>query len=524
MFACAPIHRPLLCLYFAHEAGWADARVIVYQIVIVSGQCSLMASAPRAQIIVTPLAPIIPADASQYQRFQLRNPEFVARLLELRGLRKQTLAELAGLNRRQQRAKARQLLHGSELRQLYAYIGLLKAKRIGTATAETIASMADLLDPFSPCYEHVRRHWIPSDGRMRAVQTFGPLKRAHQLLVADIVRALHPPRENQLLLRGGIPAVLSAVEAANARGMTHAIELDATGFYGNITFASLVDALRPVPEAVVRHVIFDERIRTGARTSSDAVIPSGLVPPPLNDTQGIPLGAASSPIVGEVLIGQLLAAPEIDFDLDIITYADNLLVLGRSEQDADARAEHLRDVASRPAYGSLRLRVKERGHMVRTGVSQGGGFSRGVPFVGQFGLVDRDGVFTWQPAPERLQSAMLIDGDECPTLDEINSAHRKVASYHRAYPRWQGREIAEALERARLSCARYFRQATPNHLSEASRDVVFAHLVDGRQSEFLEIVPEYGQAFQSRRQRLLNEVERCWELCAVADGNMSEAA
>ena len=119
---------------------------------------------------------------------------------------------------------------------------------------------------------------------------------------------------------------------------------------------------------------------------------------------------------------------------------------------------------------------------------------------------------------------MLIDGDECPTLDEINSAHRKVASYHRAYPRWQGREIAEALERARLSCARYFRQATPNHLSEASRDVVFAHLVDGRQSEFLEIVPEYGQAFQSRRQRLLNEVERCWELCAVADGNMSEAA
>ena len=162
--------------------------------------------------------------------------------------------------------------------------------------------------------------------------------------------------------------------------------------------------------------------------------------------------------------------------------------------------------------------------MVRTGVSQGGGFSRGVPFIGQFGLVDGDGVFTWQPAPDRLHPEMLMDADECPTLDQINKAHRKVASYHRAYPRWQGREAAEALGRAKLACGRYFRQATPDHLSEATRDVVFAFLIHGREIAILEIVPEYGRAFQSRRQRLLDEVERCWELCAVADGNISEAA
>ncbi|WP_421854370.1 hypothetical protein [Novosphingobium sp.] len=477
------------------------------------------------------MASIIPANAGPYQRFQIRNPEFVARLPQLRAWRDQAMARIGGTERRKQRALVRQVLHGSRFRQLYAYMGLLKAKRIGEATADTIATIADALDPFSPCSEHVRRHWIPAGRQMRAVQSFGPVKRAHQILVADVVRALHPPRENQFLLRGGIPAALSAVEAAYRRGMTHAVELDATGFYGNITLTSLVDALRPLPEAVVRHVIFDESIRTGARTSSDAIgtlsdttIPLGMVPPPLNDTQGIPLGAASSPIVGEVMIGRLLAAHEIDFDLDVITYADNLLVLGRSEQEADARADQLRDVAATPACGSLRLRVKERGHLLTVGTSEGGGFAAGVSFIGQFGTVDQHGDFSWQPSPDRLYHEMLLDVDECPSLDQIVKAHRKVASYHRAYPRWQGREMAEALQRAKLSSARYLLHATPDYLSEASRDVIFAMLLHGRRYEVLEIVPEYGAAHEQRRKRLLDEIGRCWQLLATAAGAESEAA
>jgi len=461
-----------------------------------------MTIAPRPTIRRTPLAPLGTLD---YRQFAARDPGLVAEISILRAEWRQALSQLRGLGRRHQHSRVRQLLRSGRFGLFHAYRGVLKAKRIRHATRQSLEALAERLNPFNACYERVTRREIEQDGRSRTVDTFGPHKRALQHLVADVIRALHPPRANQFLFHGGIPAALVAVEAACARGLTHAVELDVEGFYRNIPAECLAGILRPLPEAVVEHVVWDLSLRV---TGDDmpSVISVRRTAPPLNDTQGLSLGSASSPIVGEVIIGRLLAASEIDFGPDIITYADNLLVLGRSEQEAEARAEDLTALAFSPVFGSLRLREKDRGHFLLPAQSVGGGFSVGVPFAGQFGQRDGNGMFTWEPTPERQARHWIAEQEDCPTLAEIERAQARVAAFHRAYPRWQDREIREADERARLSAARYLRAPTPEALAAAGRDLVLALLLmRGADRQLDEMIPEYRGIPDVRRERLRQE-------------------
>lgn len=463
-----------------------------------------MAIATRSTIQRTPLAPLGTLD---YQCFASRDPALVAELVELRAEWRQALSQLRGLGRRQQHSRVRQLLRSEGFALYHAYRGVLKAKRIGNTTRQSLVAFAEQLDPFNACYERVTQREIERGGRTRTVDNFGPIKRALQHMVADVTRALHPPRANQFMFHGGIPAALAAVEAACARGLTHAVELDVEGFYRNIPAECLAELLRPLPEAVVTHVVWDLSLRlTGDDMQSSISVRS--ITPPLNDTQGLSLGSASSPIVGEVVIGRLLAASEIDFGPDIITYADNLLVLGRSEQEVEARAEDLTALASSRTFGSLRLREKDRGHFLQPVQSVGGRFSVGVPFAGQFGRRNTTGQFSWEPSPERNERHWIAERDVCPTLAEIETAQARVAAFHRAYPRWQDREIREAEERARLSAARYLRAPTPEALAAAGRDLVFALiLMRGMGRQLDEMIPDYQGIPDIRRERLMRECQ-----------------
>lgn len=461
-----------------------------------------MATAQRSTIRRTPLAPVGTLD---YRQFAGRDPALVAEIAILRVEWRQALTKLSALPRGRQHSRVRQLLRSGRFGLFHAYRGLLKANRIRHTTRQSLEAMAERLDPFSPCYERVMRREVVKDGRTRIVDNFGPIKRAHQHMVADLIRATNPPRANQFMFRGGIPAALAAVEAACARGLTHAVELDVEGFYRNLSAECLAGILRPLPDAVVEHVVWDLSPRL-ILDVHPVTIQRRSTAPPLNDTIGLSLGSASSPIVGEVVIGRLLAANEIEFGPDIITYADNLLVLGRSEQEAAQRAEDLTALASSRAYGSLRLREKGMGHFLAPGTSVGGGFSTGVPFAGQFGLRDNEGVFTWEPTPERQERHWIAEREDCPTLAEIERAQSRVAAFHRAYPRWQAREIREAEERARLSAARYLRFPTPEALAAAGRDLVLALLLmRGEDRELDEMIPDYRGIPGIRRERLRQE-------------------
>ena len=461
-----------------------------------------MAIAPRSMIQRTPL---MPPGTLDYRYFAGRNRELVAEIVILRAEWKQALSQMSGLTRRQQHNRVRQLLRSERFGIFHAYRGVLKAHRIRNATRSSLAEVAERLDPFGPCYERVIPREIVKDGRARTVDTYGPIKRAHQHMVADVIRAIHPPRANQFMFHGGIPAALVVVEAACARGLTHAVELDVEGFYRNIPAECLAGLLRPLPRSVVDHVVWDLSLRRINDDQSVGIMVRRTTPP-LNEPVGLSLGSASSPIVGEVVIGQLLAANEIDFGPDIITYADNLLVLARSEQEAEARAENLTALASSRPYGSLRLREKGRGHFLRPGTSEGGRFSTGVTFAGQFGRRTVDGHFTWEPSPERQMRHWVARGDHCPPLAEIERAQGRVAAFHRAYPRWQDREIMEAEERARLSAARYLRAPTAELLAAAGRDLLLAMLLARNTDRQLdELIPDFHGIAQTRRDRLRDE-------------------
>ncbi|WP_036504957.1 hypothetical protein [Novosphingobium sp. AP12] len=442
-----------------------------------------------------------------WRRFVDANPEFIALITALRAERERVFAALVALPRRAQRDRVRQLLHDRKLAVLFVYEGMVRAGRLHGTTPAAITALAERFDLRRPSHEPVLiRQITETDSRVRTVQSFGPLKRAHQNFAARLIRALHPPRENQFLFNGGIPAALKAVEVARDGGMTHAVELDATNFYGSIERSSLAVTLRPLPEAVVRFVVFNETIERGDDRPR-AIVRSVPGSPPLGSSNGLPLGAASSPIAGEVLIGQLLADNRIDFGPSVITYADNLLVLGSSEQEAAARADLLVALAEEPAFGGLRLREKGRGHMMQPGTQRVDHFSMGVPFVGQIGLVDSAGDFSWEPNEQKRAQHWIWEHGSSPSLSEIERAEGKVAAYHRSYPFWRDKGTSEAQDRASLSCARYFAFSTPENLGTAVRDVVLAHLCVPHGDPYYFIpdhMPGWGEItiFERKRERI----------------------
>lgn len=470
-----------------------------------------MASAQPTGIARTPTMPVA---VLRYQQFAGRFPDFMADVrLAGRDVRAALarLAALEGAAQRVRRERTRTLLHDRRLLLPYLVTALNRTGRLARATPDSVTAMLERINLFAPCHEPTRMHPVAHGSRQRLVQSFGPIKRAQQRFTADVIRALHPPRPNQSLFGGGIPAALRAVEAACARGLSHAVELDVRDFYGSVPRERLAGLLWPLPKAVVDHVVWDETLRVTGDDNS-GVITVARATPPLNALVGLSVGAASSPVVGEVVIGSLLADPDIDFDADIITYADNLLVLGRSEAEAMSRADHLATVAARPVHGALRLRERARGHCLQVGTSLGGAFSQGIVFVGQIGEPLDDGGFSWEPEPLKRDQHRLANRDMLPSLEDIAAAEAKVAAFHRAYPLWRGRDAREAHVRAELACARFFHQpASVEAMSLAARCLILACLLNGGSQGLDELIPEVGGTrVQAARGRLIREVERLW--------------
>ncbi len=148
-----------------------------------------------------------------------------------------------------------------------------------------------------------------------------------------------------------MPEALEAIATAYRSGMTHGVEVDIVDFYGSIRPDRLAELLRPLPASVVEHVVWDVDLHGDA----PVVVGKTTVDPPSSASMGLSLGAATSPIVGERIVRELLAVARLP---DTITYADNLFVLGRSEEEVDARIQTLMDSARQLEVGVLELRVR----------------------------------------------------------------------------------------------------------------------------------------------------------------------
>lgn len=433
--------------------------------------------------------------------FRANHPDFVQEMQRLQRRWEQDLKRLGSRPKRDRHGMVRHLLTQKWVLLLYAYKGLRSAKRLSNKSPEEVRALAAQCNPYHPPYEPVTTQWIKTpSGRPRAVANFGPLKRAHQMLVADLLRHSNPPLEQQFMFRGGTPAAFRAVEGAYAAGFTFAAEVDFIDFYGSVRLDGLAYLLRPLPPCVVEHVVWDRSVR-GVDHDDDVLgDPMAWAYPSLNGQTGLALGSCSSPMAAERIIASLLPdAPT----WRTVTYADNVLVLGRSCQDVEACFDLMQRNAERhnARYGSgwsLGLRMDGISDITHDTFQ----------FLHHEGTRTDDG-FSWAPDQRKLGQFMAAQDEVAMTLEDIGEIESKIAHWRRAYPQWPEGDLWEVQQLAALAARRFYIDASPLHKSQAAHALVASYFASGRLQTIDELAPSgVFAADEERRSKLIEAAER----------------
>lgn len=430
-------------------------------------------------IVATPVPPIGSAPGNAFRN---AHTDIVGEVSALRKFRDREFAKLTNLPGRDRHRMTRKLVLLPAIHRLYAYEGLRKAGQLATATPSDIAAVVAQCNPLQPCSEPSSISYVRQGDRRRLVKIYGPAKRARQMMVADLLRFLHPPLEQQFLFRGGMPAAFRAVEAAYADGFTYGVETDIVGFYSSVGLEGLADLLRPLPNSVVNNVVWDRA--TGRDTVVDNAVPMSLewAYPPLGHQLGIALGSACSPRVGERIIATLFAPAD---DCRTVAYADNILVLGRSSEAVAVCVQAMRDRASSLGGWLSRLRIRQGPILTLNG--------HGFSFL-HHELHLENHRFAWWPDHRKLDEFLAghEDGDSRTghlSLEAIAAAEAKISHWRRAYPDWPYGEVWEVRELAALAARRFYMAATPLNRSAAATALVASYFACQRERSFEELAP-----------------------------------
>lgn len=443
---------------------------------------SLLRTHPSAQPEIEPTA---------YEIFRHNNPELIEHIGILADRWTLALSRLAHQNKSSQHHGVRKLLRSSDLHPLFAFEALRRGRRLRRATARSVMELAERFNPFGPVPSEPIAMQVVGSGRPRLVQNFGPIRRMHQIAVDGILRALHPLREQQKLFKGGMPKALWAIEEAYRSGMTHSAEVDFIDFYGSVRLDGLPELLRPLPKSVAEHVVWDTSSRASTRCRTRNV---SLATPEV--PAGLSLGSATSPITGEIIIARLLAAAQLN---DVVTYADNLIVLGRSESEVQARIQRLRDCIASADAGISRLSLR---------VNSPSPMADGVVFSSHIGLPQTDG-FEWSPSQRKLEDFMSSARDYV-TLPTINRAIAQVSSWRRYYSGWSDGERLEAELLAALKVRRFFLERSAANCTDAVSAVVDAWSLAGGIRQPEEFFPDFdisGVKETDAKLQLLRRIE-----------------
>ena len=407
-------------------------------------------------------------------------PDFVRQLEGYKRNFNRSCRALRRLTRCRQHSAIRCLLRDQNAHKALAYDALRSMDRLEGATPQTVLELADRFNAFAPVTgEPVIWRNVRSARRGRGVLMFGPIRRMHQKAVDTILRNVHPPLESQYLFNGGVPMALRAVEAAISSGETYSCELDFIDFYASVRQDDLAEVMRPLPSCVTSHVIWDECARSDDLMRVRSLRSTPTPEPP----SGLLLGSVVSPIVGEVLIARLLEAAQLP---GVITYADDLIVFGRDEEEMMTRIHTLQSVLNEPPFvcvsglrlreGRVRLFDDPRHSM------------RGVQFLKHeaFGHVS-GGTITrfigWQPSPEKLEE-YEIGCAQAVGVPEIEAAINKVSNWRRYYPGWDNGDLKEAEYLALLKARRFSLTNRPEHRASAIAAVCRAFLLHSRDRTF----------------------------------------
>jgi hypothetical protein len=343
------------------------------------------------------------------------------------------------------------LILGSDAAKVLAVARTIKWKP-GDApiTLGHLKALAATLNPYLPIAEVVRLLDAERfSNRNRWVLDFGQLRRAAQIICADLLDVLLPVYEFDYLAqgKGADRATLRLMEIIDTGKYEWVGVFDLTAAFGSINKEKLA-ALLPLPASVVNNVllVLDEvvvelakevtaslfnlplSVSTHIRSSADTAVRKGL-------PQG---GLASNLIMSRAVLGPLLdATPFVD---RLVLYGDDIAVTAKSEAEAKEIEHVLRSALENTPFGPLTIgRYKiyhrsQRIHFVKYGLKQDSWNPNGP----------------MEPCPSARSFERFGERAEARYLDgPPETAKGRVSRYRKAWPNafplWKQNEYSRGL-------------------------------------------------------------------------------
>ncbi|MGU3539788.1 reverse transcriptase domain-containing protein [Methylobacterium sp. A54F] len=229
-------------------------------------------------------------------------------------------------------------------------------------SAVAVIAIADQLDLWQPSFEYVSCEELkkPSGG-IRYVCAFGFGHKVRQAMVKRVLDCLtsrlHP---RQYMLRGGVNAAIGDIgREITSRGFRCAAELDIKSCFGSFDEKKLPKLLPGIPERVVETSIVSTEMKLHHRTLPyNSKQPTNSLSKKFQ--QGLPQGSAASPYAAELLIALVLnevSDGRLPASVLLVTYADNILVLGSAQDDVASACDVLTEAFKASAVGALELKT-----------------------------------------------------------------------------------------------------------------------------------------------------------------------
>jgi hypothetical protein len=233
-------------------------------------------------------------------------------------------------------------------------------------TKEQLAIMARKLDAWQGTDEKAIAHYrrkSSDPSHFRIVFDFGIESRALQYLVGCVLAHVFEPNPSQFALRGGYKAAIVAAAKTLMKGPVRAVELDIEDCFPSFDGEKL-SGLLPLPKKVTTNVVIAKYLNVTpgnildffGPTDGDEGNPFELEACLVDARRGIPQGSAVSSLVAEFALAlSLEAIPPVG---DVFAYADNVLLLAQTENEAVSMTKALWAALEANPAGRLRPTVK----------------------------------------------------------------------------------------------------------------------------------------------------------------------
>jgi hypothetical protein len=250
---------------------------------------------------------------------------------------------------------------------LEAYYALPPSRR---PARKMLAAIAEAIRPCQPSKEPVIVHMIPKpNGDYRAVNDFGIEQRARQYLFVPILETVADLHPDQYAIRGGVPAAIDRVVTLEKEGYGWKIETDVKNCFTSFAGTNL-DEYIPVMKRVIDYVISATHLNVvpgpsikyhfglGSAGEDDPGDPVAFTKVLSVARQGLPQGSAVASIATEILLAQPLKS--LPTTARIVCYADNILVMAKTKEDAVLVTSALWSALQAHPAGHLQPKLKSQ--------------------------------------------------------------------------------------------------------------------------------------------------------------------